>query len=626
MIMKKTFFSIFAAALLLAGCNTYRNDFLLETECFSDKGGWVLNQQYMDQMGSPYLMAHGIGTPVTDARTEIALPAKGEYHIFVRTFNWTSPWYDGKGPGAFKIAVDGAELPDTLGVTGNGWMWQYAGKVDVASEKVNVTLKDLSGFDGRCDAIYFSKRRNPDLSDLKALRSRFGYDTVSDSKNYEFVVVGGGLAGMAAAVSAARLGVKTALVHDRAVLGGNNSSEIRVHTSGHACFGLYPNLGLLMREFGHQKAINGENDGTLYCDDRKEAFVSGQANLDVYYNEHAVSVEKDGDRIVAVISQNTESGALTRFTAPLFSDCTGDACIGYLAGADFKVGRESKDETGERSAAKIADNQVLGASVLWNTLEMDEKVDFPDFVYGLQFTDESVQPITNGEWTWETGMRRDQVAEAERIRDYGMLVAYSNWAYLKNHYSGKDAFSNRRLNWVSYLAGKRESRRLMGDYVLNQTDIEDFVVYPDASVTLSWSIDLHYPDPSNTKFFPGEEFISVCNQDEVKPYPIPYRCFYSRNVPNLFMAGRNISVTHAALGTVRVMRTTEMMGEVVGMAASICKANQCLPRGVYESYLDDLKALMTAGVGDPSIPDNQNFHLGHGPGWVNEKFSSPDVE
>lgn len=215
-----------------------------------------------------------------------------------------------------------------------------------------------------------------------------------------------------------------------------------------------------------------------------------------------------------------------------------------------------------------------------------------------------------GEWTWETGMQYDQVKDFERIRDYGLLVVFSNWSFLKNHYSQKETYANSELEWVAHIAGKRESRRLTGDYILREQDLTERIVYPDGTAPTSWTIDLHYPDPKNTQYFPGNEFLSIAKHKAIYPYPIPYRCLYSRNVENLFMAGRNISVTHVALGTVRLMRTTGMMGEVVGMAASICKKYQVLPRAVYQSYFNDLKSLMEKGMGKEDLPPAQNYNLG----------------
>src|SRR5690606_17850404 len=176
------------------------------------------------------------------------------------------------------------------------------------------------------------------------------------------------------------------------------------------------------------------------------------------------------------------------------------------------------------------------------------------------------------------------------------IFVYSNWSFLKNSSLFKDEYKNRYLDWVAYIAGKRESRRLLGDIVLTEQDITYFVIYPDASAPTSWTIDLHYPDSINSEHFPGGEFKSIAVHKKIHPYPIPYRCFYSRNVDNLFMAGRNISVTHIALGTVRVMRTTGMMGEVVGMAASVCIKNKATPREVYEKHLEELIDLFKKGV------------------------------
>ena len=232
------------------------------------------------------------------------------------------------------------------------------------------------------------------------------------------------------------------------------------------------------------------------------------------------------------------------------------------------------------------------------------------FSYSVEFNEANCEKVTMGEWTWETGMNRDQIRDFEQIRDYGLLVVYSNWSYLKNQMKENNLYRNRKLGWVAYVSGKRESRRLMGDYILKEDDLRRHVVHEDGTAASTWSIDLHYPDPKNTENFPGEEFKSIAEHITIYPYPIPYRCLYSRNVKNLFMAGRDISVTHVALGTVRVMRTTGMMGEVVGMAASICKEHQALPRDVYQRYLDELKALMRMGVGKQGLPNNQQYNEG----------------
>ena len=601
----------FVSALI--GCRN--EELFVEAESFSVKGGWQVDQQFMDVMGSPYLIAHGAGVPVEDASAQVRLPGKGEWHLFVRTFNWVSPWYDGEGPGKFKVAVDGDELSETLGAAGSKWMWQYAGSFETASRNISVALKDMTGFDGRCDALYFSRVKNPELPEdvagMRELRSRLirNFNVPSDKGQYDLVVAGGGVAGMCAAVAAARQGLKVALIHDRPVLGGNNSAEVRVHLGGSIECGPYPNLGNMIKEFGHTKKGNAKS-AENYEDWKKMSFVENEENISLFLNTHVTDLEMKDGSIEALLARNIETGELMRFSAPVFSDCTGDASVGYLAGAEWRTGRESLAETGEPGAVEVADRQVLGASVQWNSKDMGKPSPFPVFEYGKVFTEESVQKVKGGEWTWETGMLRDQVLEAERVRDHGLLVVYSNWSYLKNHSSVKDEFAYRVLDWVAYVAGKRESRRLVGDVMLTQNDILHQVPYEDATCATSWSIDLHYPDPANTAFFPGEEFKAVCTQEYIEIYPIPYRCFYSKNIPNLFMAGRNISVTHVALGTVRVMRTTAMMGEVVGLAASVCHRHGCLPRDVYRTHFADLQALMEQGAGKQGLPNNQLFNVG----------------
>ena len=598
---------------VLIGCRN--EELFVEAESFSVKGDWQVDQQFMDVMGSPYLIAHGAGVPVEDASAQVRLPGKGEWHLFVRTFNWVSPWYDGEGPGKFKVAVDGDELSETLGAAGSKWMWQYAGSFETASRNISVALKDMTGFDGRCDALYFSRVKNPELPEdvagMRELRSRLirNFNVPSDKGQYDLVVAGGGVAGMCAAVAAARQGLKVALIHDRPVLGGNNSAEVRVHLGGSIECAPYPNLGNMIKEFGHTKKGNAKS-AENYEDWKKMSFVENEENISLFLNTHVTDLEMKDGSIEALLARNIETGELMRFSAPVFSDCTGDASVGYLAGAEWRTGRESLAETGEPGAVEVADRQVLGASVQWNSKDMGKPSPFPVFEYGKVFTEESVQKVKGGEWTWETGMLRDQVLEAERVRDHGLLVVYSNWSYLKNHSSVKEEFADRALDWVAYVAGKRESRRLVGDVVLTQNDILNEVPYEDATCATSWSIDLHYPDPANTAFFPGEEFKAVCTQEYIEIYPIPYRCFYSKNIPNLFMAGRNISVTHVALGTVRVMRTTAMMGEVVGLAASVCHRHGCLPRDVYRTHFADLQALMEQGAGKQGLPNNQLFNVG----------------
>ncbi|MBQ0006060.1 MAG: FAD-dependent oxidoreductase, partial [Alistipes sp.] len=254
--------------------------------------------------------------------------------------------------------------------------------------------------------------------------------------------------------------------------------------------------------------------------------------------------------------------------------------------------------------------------------DFGKKTSFPEFEYGMKFTEESCEKVKMGEWTWETGMNRNMIDDFERIRDYGMLVIYSNWSFLKNHSSVAKEYENLNLDWVAYTSGKRESRRLMGDYILSEQDIDLSLWHEDASFTTTWHMDLHFPDARNSKYFPGEEFKAQTKDNMIHPYAVPYRCLYSRNINNLFMAGRNISTTHIALGSTRLMRTIGMMGEVVGMAASICTDHNALPRDVYQKYLSELKELMLKGSAKAGeLPDNQHFNEG---GYLKEPMVKVD--
>lgn len=590
---------------------------LVECESFKEKGGWGLDAQFMDQMGSPFLLAHGMGKPVADASTRVAIPASGAYRVWARTRNWAATWSPrAEAPGRFRVLVNGAALTNELGVGSADWSWQFAGIVtNLMAGPATLSLHDLTGFDGRCDALVLSSDSGfmPPATKTALARFRFQanvHPRVRSTADADLVVVGGGIAGTCAAISAARLGLKVALINDRPLLGGCNSSEVRVHLGGRVHLPPYSRLGDVVDEIGPAREGNAK-PADYYEDARKLAVVRAEKNIALFLNTRVTRTEKLGDRLLAVYGENVETGDEIRFAAPLFVDATGDGAVGALAGATFRYGRESKSATGEARAVEVADAQTMGASVQWYSATNAVPVVFPDLPWALPFTDKSCERVTMGEWTWETGMRLDQITDFEQIRDYGLLVVYSNWTFLKNHASDKDRFAYRSLSWVAYVAGKRESRRLVGDLVLTQKDLMDGTVYPDGTACTSWSIDLHDPDPKNATNFPAGPFKSIATHTPIHLYPIPYRCLYSKDISNLFMAGRDISVTHVALGTVRVMRTGGMLGEVVGMAASVCKKNGCSPRDVYSKHFSALKALMEKGIGLGKPQPPQDYNQGH---------------
>ena len=584
---------------------------LVEAEGFDQLGGWVVDQQTMDQMGSPVLLAHGLGRPVADAVTKVRLPGPGTVRVWVRTRDWAAS-FDAPGtPGVFQLIVDGKALATTFGTQGAKWHWQDGGTMEVADRaqakgQITLALHDLAGFDGRCDAILLSadaKFTPPeDGKELAALRRKLlGLpDTPPDAGEFDLVVVGGGMAGCCTAISAARLGLEVALIQNRPVLGGNNSSEVRVHLGGGIHLPPYMALGGVVKELGPGRGGNA-GPASNYGDEKKLAVVKAEKRLHLFLNTHVFAAERKGDRVVAVVGRNIRTNQELRFQGRLFADCTGDGSLGHLVGADYRYGRESKQQTGETLAPEQPDRQTMGTSVMWNTVETEEPTGFPETPWALQFNEKTCQRATSGNWNWETGFRKDQVDEFEQIRDHGLRAVFGNWSFQKNHASDKERYAKLKLNWVAYVGGKRESRRLLGDVILKEQDVIGRREFPDACVTCTWWIDLHYP--IHSKQFPGEEFRSRADGLRFnEPYPIPYRCLYSRNIGNLFMAGRCISVTHVALGTVRVMRTCGMMGEVVGMAAAVCQRHDADPREVYADYLDELKELMTRGVGRLPVP------------------------
>lgn len=582
---------------------------------FADKGGWIADPQFMETMGSSYMIAHGLGTPVQDAVTEFEVPNSGYYHVFVRTRNWTSDWSDKPTPGVFSVLVDNQPVSGMFGNGSSAWSWQNGGTVKLTKGRHELRVHDFTGFDARFDSILFTTEDYvPDdgVETVYMLRNTLLALPVHPEMKgkYDFVVCGGGVAGMCAAIAAARLGLSVALIQDRKILGGNNSSEVRVGLGGRLNIGRYPSLGYLLNEFGPDKKGNARPAET-YEDGKKLQAVLSERNIDLYLGYKVTKVNKNviTGKIESVIATDVDTYEQIEICSDLFSDCTGDATVGVLAGAEWRMGREARSEYNEPSAPDKEDGMTLGASVQWYSEEADSPTVFPDIDWGLSIDERSVQKVRRGQWYWEVGMMDDMIADAEKIRDYGMYVVYSNWSYIKNHSSFKEEYANSYLGWVSYVAGKRESRRLMGDFVLKENDLRQFVQYADGCVSTSWYIDNHVPDPDNSALYPGREWLSQGRLTPLDFYPIPYRCFYSKNVGNLFMAGRNISVSHIALGTVRVMRTTAMMGEVVGMAASICHRRNCLPRDVYEKYFDELEQLMKKGTGRTDVPYMQVYTL-----------------
>ncbi len=560
--------------------------FLIEAESFDNYGGWKLDTQFIDIMGSPYLIAHGLGKSVHDATTTVNFPSDGTYHIFVRTKDWVARWNAPGAPGKFQILVDGKPLPELFGVTNAEWFWQKGGEIKVSGKKANIALHDLTGFDGRCDAIIFTDDPNyippEDSTPNTDWRMELAGKKMQpiDVGHYDLVVVGGGYAGTCAAISAARMGCKVALIQDRPVLGGNGSSEIRVWPQGGTRRGLFPRLGEIVEELVDRPKQSPGTDEE-FNDAKREAIVRNEKNISLFLNHYCYKVETNNGRIIAVVAFDIKTGERKRFTADYFADCTGHARIGFLAGADNTV-----QEQGH-----------MGMSNMWRWRNAVVPREFPQTPWALPLTmkDFPYPSKFTGEWFWESGFDKDPIRDLEYVRDWNLRAVFGAFNAMKNG-DGKDKHTNAELEWVAYIGGTRESRQILGDIILTRDDIVENKIYSDACVPTTWDIDLHYPNDKYVREHINEPFISRAvfdrSVDKLNGYPIPYRCFYSRNIKNLFMAGRCISVNHEALGTIRVMKTGGMMGEVVGKAVSLCVKYKRTPRDVYDSHLNELKELM----------------------------------
>ncbi len=468
----------------------------------------------------------------------------------------------------------------------------------------------------------------------------------------DLCVVGGGMSGVCAAIAAARRGSKVILLQDRPVLGGNASSEIRMWICGAH--------GRDAKETGILEEIQLENcyrnqqlnysvwDTVLY---EKARFQEG---LTLLLSCAVCEVEMDGDRIAAIKAWHLTEQRWVRVEAALFADCSGDSIL-RLSGAETRWGREARHEFGESHAPEVADRKTMGNSLLLQLREIDP-ADHRPFIapeWAHRFDDshrrirENGKPQGHNFWWIEIGGEQDTIAEADAIRDELYRIAFGVWAYIKNHPDGRG--QRWELEWLGHLPGKRENVRYLGDHVLSQTDVESCGRFDDVVCHGGWSMDDHFPaafehDGPPTIFHPAPS-----------PYGIPYRCLYSRNIANLFCAGRNISCTHMAMSSTRVMATCATMGQAVGTAAAIATAHGTTPRGVYERHLRELQntlleddqylpgrlrplptasigATLTASHGDPAplhdgldrrIGDEGHwFHLPVG-GWIEHRFAAP---
>ncbi len=402
----------------------------------------------------------------------------------------------------------------------------------------------------------------------------------------DFAVVGGGLAGTCAAITAARLGLKVYLVQDRPILGGNSSSEIRLWVLGASCYGRSHNRysresGVIGELLIENRYRNPEGNPVLW-DTILLEWAARESNLSLLLDTVVHSVEMDSqnrNRIHSVEAYTSISQTKWNIHAPYFLDASGDGVVGFLSGAEFRMGRESREEFQESFAPVKEDQCLLGSSIYFMSKDAGYPVQFiaPSYALDLSKTEipkfRRIRPSENGPefWWLEYGGLLDTIHDAQKIKWELWRIVYGVWDYIKNSHQYENT-ENLTLEWVGLLPGKRESRRFVGDYLLNQNDILEQRKFDDAVAVGGWPIDLHPAEGIYSK----EHACTQQHPDGV--YTIPYRCYYSRNIENLFLGGRIISASHVAFGSTRVMATCAVGGQAVGCAAFLCRCASLKPK------------------------------------------------
>lgn len=412
----------------------------------------------------------------------------------------------------------------------------------------------------------------------------------AETLDTDVCVVGGGMAGLIAALAAARHGAQVVLVQDRPVLGGNASSEVRMHICGAH--------GANMRETGILEELHLENhyrnpqpnysiwDSVLY------GAAVEQERLHLLLNCSINELDMAGNRIVSARAWQLTTETTFTIRANLFIDASGDGILAPLSGADYRIGREARDEFVESIAPEESDSKTMGMSCLFQAREYDRPMPFTPPAWAHTFrTPEEIRGRNctlrhTNFWWMEVGGEHDSIHDTEELRDELLKIAFGVFDYIKNYAPDREKYVNWGLDWQGFLPGKRESRRYIGDHVLTQNDVEAEGRFDDLVAYGGWTMDDHFPagfyhTEAGTIFHPAPS-----------PYGIPLRTFYSRNVENLFCAGRCHSATHAAMSSTRVMGTTSLMGQAVGTAAALAVRHGTTPRGIYESHIPELQQML----------------------------------
>lgn len=407
-------------------------------------------------------------------------------------------------------------------------------------------------------------------------------------KFYDVVVVGGGMAGICTAIASARGGAKTALIHERSVLGGNASSEIRMHICGADCHAKRKNAretGIIEEILLENRSRNPQHSFSI-LDTVLWEKVKFQENLELFLNTRMLETEVQNGSICTITANQMTTEKWFRFFGKIFVDCTGDGLLAKQAGAKTRMGREASSEFGENCAPEKADQGTMGNTLMFLAKDTGKASRFQKPFWAYDLSEEDLKGrghsrledsignygVDSGYWWLELGGNRDVIRDGEEIRDELLKYLYGVWDHIKN--KGDHGAENYELEWVQFLPGKRESRRIEGDYMLKQQDLQTASAFEDVVAYGGWPMDMHPPGG----FLDEGNATEYLHLKEV--YGIPYRCYYSKNVSNLMMAGRNISATHMAFGSVRVMATCAVGGQAVGTAAAMAVKKECTPREI----------------------------------------------
>jgi len=412
----------------------------------------------------------------------------------------------------------------------------------------------------------------------------------------DICVIGGGIGGMFTAVSAARRGAKVCLMHDRPVLGGNASSEIRMWISGAGTrVRDLQETGIMEEMLLENMHRNPKRNFSLW-DALLYEMVRFEENIDLILNCACCECECKNGHIEGIKGFQSTTQMWHKVHAKIYADCSGDSILAPLTGAEYRVGREAQSEFGEEFGLEKADRHTMGMSIMLQCRETDHPVSYTPPAWAYDFPDDNAMHnkphnlyAINTNFYWiELGGMQNSIDDTEEIRDELLKIAFGVWDHIKNH--GDHGAENWELEWVSFLPGKRESRRYVGDYTLTQQDVENCTAFEDVVAYGGWQIDNHLPGGF---YMDAKGGAHLQKRRLSEPYGIPLRCLYSKNIDNLMFAGRNISCSHIAFSSARVMGTIGVIGQAAGTAASVAVKAGLTPREACREKISEIQdALM----------------------------------